>query len=296
MLQDEAVRQQSLVFSSSLCTIQIAAVLIRLFVPLTLSSTYTSTSTITSTSTSTHMAKHCKYSDPTNPLNLHATVAIQVDQTELTTDVPSAVIETICSILELSPFRLVEVEGTHLDTVTVKLKHITPTALQVAAATDCVLAALLKIQLTESKEVGGGSGGGGIGGVRAGECNRVRSREIESTSNMYSDNDDDYGSAQDIKLGGRGGGNSKGYGDLVPQFCVSLLHLVNESTSVIFEAEKGAMYSTVTAMTRYVRTCVCTFVQTAVVLVIYTVCYYSYLYQHIISFITINFLDYCKRQ
>ena len=283
MLQDEAVRQQSLVFSSSLCTMQIAAVLIRLFIPLTLSSTSTSTSTFP------HMAKHGKSSDPTNPLNLHSTVAIQVDQTELITDVPSAVIETICSILELSPFCLVEVEGTHLDTVTVKLKHITPTALQIAAATDCVLAALLKIQLIE---VGGGVGG--VGGVGAGERNRVRSREIESTSNMYSDSDDDYGTAQDNKLGRRGvgvgvgGGSSTGYGDLVPQFCVSLLHLVNESTSVIFEAEKGAMYSTVTAMTRYVHVYVGTDGSCISAL---NCSHYSYLCRHIISSIFIIFLD-----
>ena len=232
---------------------QVAAVLVRLFIPL--NQPAASTHTVQQDRTfSTPVGTF----DPLNRLNLHTTVAIQVDQTELITDVPSAVVETICSILELSPFSLVEVQGTHLDTVTVKLKHITPTALQTAAATDCVLAALLKIQAAESKWAGrgGGGGGGGGGGAGAGagtwaggEVKRMRTREIESTSNMYSDNDDDDDDGQKGRWGARG--NTLGYGDLVPEFCVSLLFLVAESTAVIFEAERGAMYCTVTAMTRY---------------------------------------------
>ena len=228
---------------------QVAAVLVRLFIPFNQPSAPTHTVQQYST-----LSTPGSNFDPLNRLNLHTTVAIQVDQTELITDVPSAVVETICSILELSPFSLVEVQGTHLDTVTVKLKHITPTALQTAAATDCVLAALLKIQAAESKWVGRGGGGGGGGGAGAGtwaggEVKRMRTREVESTSNMYSDNDDD-----DDEEKGRWGarGNTLGYGDLVPEFCVSLLFLVNESTAVIFEAERGAMCSTVTAMTRYI--------------------------------------------
>ena len=226
---------------------QVAAVLVKLFILSHQSTTYT-----------TQQNGPSNRIDPLNPLKLHTTVAIQIEQTELLTDVPSAVIETICSILELSPFSLVEVEGTHLDTVTVKLKHISPTALKDAAATDCVLAALLKIQSAESSGEGGGGGGTGTGagtgtGTRTREGQRIRTRDIESTSSIYSDSDDyDNGDAQQRGWRGRGGG--KGYGDLVPEFRVSLLHLVNESTSIIFEAEKGAVYRTVTAMTRCVRT------------------------------------------
>ena len=79
---------------------------------------------------------------------------------------------------------------------------------------------------------------------------RTRTREVESTNNMYSDNDDDNEDGQKGRWGARG--NTLGYGDLVPEFCVSLLFLVAESTAVIFEAERGAVYSTVTAMTRYI--------------------------------------------
>jgi hypothetical protein len=235
---------------------QVAAVLVRLFIPLNQPSTPAHTVQQYSTLNTPGGSF-----DPLNRLNLHTTVAIQVDQTELITDVPSAVVETICSILELSPFSLVEVQGTHLDTVTVKLKHITPTALQTAAATDCVLAALLKIQAAESKWVGRGGGGGGGAGAGAGgrgtgtgtwaggEEKRMRTREVESSSNMYSDSDDDNDDEQKGRWGARG--TTLGYGDLVPEFCVSLLFLVTESTAVIFEAERGSMYSTVTAMTRY---------------------------------------------
>jgi hypothetical protein len=100
-------------------------------------------------------------------LELQPMVAINLDLAELSTDLPSAVIETVFSILELPPFSLVQVkgsssflyifslslslllsltlyllplfiisllstqvEGTHLDTVTIKLKHITPTTLK----------------------------------------------------------------------------------------------------------------------------------------------------------------------
>ena len=127
---------------------------------------------------------------------------------------------------------------------------MTPTALRIAASTDCVLAALLRLHVSLSK----------ISRNEAKYGDRSREEKIKSIQRKE-DRDadflDDNGRGQGY---GQGQGQGQGYGQgqgqgqgyrgpigtsyanegytgLVPQFTVSLLNLVMESTAVIFEAQ-----------------------------------------------------------
>lgn len=63
-------------------------------------------------------------------------------------DVAGAVVETVLSILELPSFGLVELEGTHLNLLSVKLRYANLQVLQKAADAEPVLAALLRLRTT----------------------------------------------------------------------------------------------------------------------------------------------------
>lgn len=137
---------------------------------------------------------------------------------------------------------------------------MTPTALKVAASTDCVLAALLRLQVSISVN----SRNGLKYGQRAGEIDNISiQRKREREIDFLDDSETDLHLAQGPGRGHQGWGqdnrrqqepssSAEGYTGLIPQFSVSLLTLTMESTAVIFEAERGGGggESSITPMTR----------------------------------------------
>ena len=80
--------------------------------------------------------------------SLISTLSLPFTHCQASCDVAGAVVETVLSILELPSFGLVELEGTHLNLLSVKLRYANLQVLHKAAEAEPVLAALLRLRTT----------------------------------------------------------------------------------------------------------------------------------------------------
>jgi len=102
LCQEDLFYMQSLTRSSSLCALNIAAVLSQIF----------PSGGRTSTSTSTRPG-----ATATAATSTQRQLAISYEATEAMSDVASAGVETILAVLEMAPFGFVDVQGAHYSRV-----------------------------------------------------------------------------------------------------------------------------------------------------------------------------------
>lgn len=112
--REDAVLQHSLSHSSELSRIQIAALLAQVF-QLQDSRAATDPSGSVDAGIGQFLAQ--------SPFE--TSVALPLERLETTTDISSAAVETILSVLELPPYNLVVIEGTHFDTVKGRFRRST---------------------------------------------------------------------------------------------------------------------------------------------------------------------------
>jgi hypothetical protein len=109
--REDAIVQHSLSHSTELSRIQIAALLLQVF--------QLREHTDSATKTTGGMGQYLAQAPFTT------NVSLLLEQIESTIDISSAAVETILSILELPPFNLVVIEGTHFDSVKGRFRRST---------------------------------------------------------------------------------------------------------------------------------------------------------------------------
>ena len=132
--QEDAVLQHSLSHSMQLSHIQIASLLLKVFLR--------NTNTAAKGSASNTM-----YSYATQP-SLLSDVSLLLDPLEASMDINSTVAETIISVLELPPYNLLIVDGTHFDVIQGRFRMITENL----QTSDILVAALLALNTIKPTE------------------------------------------------------------------------------------------------------------------------------------------------
>jgi hypothetical protein len=123
--REDAIVQHSLSHSTELSRIQIAALLLQVF--------QLRDSKESATKTADGMGQYLAQA----PFAIN--VSLLLDHIESTVDISSAAVETILSILELPPFNLVVIEGTHFDSVKGRFRRST----EVLEKEDILIAAMV---------------------------------------------------------------------------------------------------------------------------------------------------------
>jgi hypothetical protein len=123
--REDAIVQHSLSHSTELSRIQIAALLLQVF--------QLREHTDSATKTTGGMGRYLTQAPFTT------NVSLLLEQIESTIDISSAAVETILSILELPPFNVVVIEGTHFDSVKGRFRRST----EVLEKEDILIAAMV---------------------------------------------------------------------------------------------------------------------------------------------------------
>jgi hypothetical protein len=123
--REDAIVQHSLSHSTELSRIQIAALLLQVF--------QLREHTDSTTKTASAMGQYLTQAP------FATSVSLLLEQIESTIDISSAAVETILSILELPPFNLVVIEGTHFDSVKGRFRRST----EVLEKEDILIAAMV---------------------------------------------------------------------------------------------------------------------------------------------------------
>ena len=124
--REDAVLQHSLSHSMQLSRIQIAALLMKVF-------QLNSADTVQTGPGIRQFMAHCP---------LKAEISLLLEPLEAAIDISSTVVETVMSVLELPPYSLLAIEGTHYDTVKGRFRS---TATEALAQEDVLVAALIAV-------------------------------------------------------------------------------------------------------------------------------------------------------